>query len=81
MRTFDELDTIPASSWTEDEAFAHLSWTFDTAARQFPDLLEPYVVMLTDIGDDAEYMSVMQRGLRETLNERHPMQTAKGWKA
>lgn len=70
MRLLSELDKLPISEWTEEEAAAHLAATFDTAAREFPDLMEPYVILLAD-ADDATKVQIMRRGLRETVRSRY----------
>jgi hypothetical protein len=61
---------MPVSDWTEEEARAHLWATFDIAVREFPDVMEPYVILLED-GDSAAMVEIMRRGLRETVKFRY----------
>jgi hypothetical protein len=70
VRALSELDRLPVSDWTEEEARAHLAATFDIAVREFPDAMEPYVVLLADC-DDAAVVEIMRRGLRETVKFRY----------
>lgn len=67
-----ELEDIPVREWTAEEGLAHITGTFDEAARAFPALFEPYVILLADAEDDAAKMNIMRRGLRETIKARHP---------
>ena len=54
--------------------FNHLSNTFAENERMFPDLMEPYSIMLSDRDLPAdERVAIMQRGLRETICARYPM--------
>lgn len=62
---------------TEAEAFEHLSETFDMACRNFPDVMEPYVVRMADITDRSEQKELMRAGLRETFCKRFPSQLAR----
>ncbi len=73
MRSLEDLDNVPPSKWTDDEAFLHLSATFAEAVRDHHDLMEPYLILLGDALGDAGRMSVMRRGLRETIRQRHPL--------
>lgn len=78
MRTVAELDEIPVLEWTSEEGFAHLTATFDEAARAFPGLLERYVIMLADASEDGEKIDIMRRGLRETIKARYPQHQPAG---
>lgn len=72
MRTMAELDHMPAGEWSEEEAIAHLTVTFNEVNSEFPDLLEPYIVLLVDADTDRARAQIMRRGLRETFKKRHP---------
>jgi hypothetical protein len=71
MRSLRELDELKATEWTAEETLYHLTDTFERAARRDPDLMERYVVMLADAESDADKLSIMRRGLRETINQRY----------
>jgi hypothetical protein len=58
---------------TFDEAFKHLSATFDLATRMKPDAMEPYVVRLAEARDQTEQIEIMRCGLRETIAQRFPL--------
>jgi hypothetical protein len=71
MRPLDELDQLPVSEWTREEALAHVRWSFDNAARAFPDVMEPYAILLVDAEqDDEAQMKIMQGALRDTFKNR-----------
>ena len=78
MRPLAELDKSPASLWTAEEAFAHLCATFDEVARQFPQLMEPYAILLGDTEAPIAKTDIMRRGLRETFKQRYPMRESEG---
>ena len=63
------IDDIPPAEWTALEATRHLVRTFDDACRSHPDLMEPWIVMLTDIPIDQQ-IPIMRQGLRETIHKR-----------
>lgn len=64
------------TKWTPEAVKAHLAETFSLAAKQFPDLLEPYQILLGDATEDADQVEIMRRGLRETIGKRYPLHTA-----
>lgn len=75
MRTPLQLADVPVNEWTAEEAFAHLTSTFEDNCRQYPDVMERYMVLMADAADAADdeaRTEIMRRGLRETINERHP---------
>lgn len=72
MRPDRVLHELPVSQWTRDEAYVHLSETFDAAARQRPDLLEPYMIRLDGTDDEQQRAVIMRQGLKETFGRRHP---------
>lgn len=61
---------------TEQEAHAHLTETFDQNVRSFPEIMEPYVVLLADVFERDEQTSIMRRALRETIRARYPLKGA-----
>ena len=63
------LDAIPVSQWTTLEATRHLAETFDIACRSYPDIMEPYMVLLAEAQPD-QFVEIMRRGLRETIETR-----------
>jgi hypothetical protein len=69
-----DLDAIPVEEWTIDEQREHLAQTFDRAskAKAHADLMEPYVIALSDCGGEADRVEAMRRGLRETFKCRYP---------
>lgn len=58
----------PAVQRTPGEALRELTDLFDLAARQWKDIMEPYVNRLADAADDAERTEIMRAGLRETID-------------
>jgi hypothetical protein len=72
VRSLAELDQLPVTQWTAEEGLAHLTHTFDLAARDHEALMEPYTILLGDAADDEERTRIMRRGLRETLDQRYP---------
>jgi hypothetical protein len=64
------LHEIPVSDWTEAEVFEHLRVTFDGACRDYPDVMESYVVAIVEMDDRAELKAFMRQALRETLTAR-----------
>jgi hypothetical protein len=73
MRSLRELDELPVACWTAEETLAHITATFDQAAREHPEIMERYSVMLADADEDVDKLAIMRRGLRETLARRWPM--------
>lgn len=63
---------FPPAKWTDAEALHHITGTFDSAVKQHPDIMEPYVVMLAEAADDHERKRIMQQALRETIAARFP---------
>lgn len=76
MRPDRILHEIPVAKWTREEAIAHCETTFDQAARQRPDLFEPYLIRLSG-ASEAEQVSIMREALRSTLARRFPLPTEK----
>lgn len=68
-----QVNPFPASVWTSEAIHAHLTETFLLVAKQFPDLLEPYQILLGDAANDADRVEIMRRGLRETIAMRYPL--------
>lgn len=68
-----QVNPFPASVWTPEAIYAHLSETFTLVGKQFPSLLEPYEILLADAHDDAARVEIMRRGLRETIRQRYPL--------
>lgn len=71
LRSDHELHELSVNVWTPDEAARHLAETFDGAARQFPDLMEPYQIRLEGL-DQLERVKLMRRALSETICARYP---------
>lgn len=61
------------AKWTPAFAFAHLTETFNSACRLWPDLMERYATRLADAADGVERTEIMRGGLRETLAQRWPL--------
>lgn len=55
---------------------AHIRTTFDGACRAHPDLMERYVILLSDAETAEEQLVVMRRALRETIKQRYPLREA-----
>lgn len=70
VRPDHELHLIQVSEWTEEEGFDHLRKTFDNACRDFPDVMERYVVQIVEMTERAEIKSFMRRALAETFSAR-----------
>lgn len=52
----------------------HLAGTFAENERMFPDIMEPWSIMLADRDLSAsERVDIMRRGLRETIGARYPL--------
>jgi hypothetical protein len=66
------LDERPTHAWTNEEARSHLTATFNSACASHPDLMEPYLIALSAAEPDEE-VSIMRRGLRETIKQRFPL--------
>lgn len=53
--------------------FTHLSKTFAENEHRFPDLMEPYSIMLSDAGLSVdERIRIMRNGLAQTFHKRFP---------
>lgn len=65
------FEQLKPAEWTAQEAYSHLSTTFDHAARYWPDVMERYVVMLADENNTMKRMNIMRMGLRETVAARY----------
>ncbi len=51
----------------------HLRETFEMNARAFPDIMEPFQVMMADAdGDLIAQTAIMREGLRSTFARRFP---------
>ena len=50
----------------------HLERTFDMAADQRPDLMEPYLIRLAGANED-EQIAIMREGLAATFKQRNPI--------
>jgi hypothetical protein len=78
IRPDRELHQIDVAKWSRDEAFHHLSVTFELAANHRPDLLEPYLIRLADTDqDERAQMAIMRQALRETFATRYPSRFAR----
>ena len=67
------VDQIKVANWTPAEALAHLRLTFEEACMRNPDLMERYIVMRVEVGDDpVQETAIMREGLRTTIAERYP---------
>ena len=75
MRDLHELDQFRADEWTPEEAYEHLKRTFSTACRQFPDIMEPWVIRADGTADWKEHQEIMREGLRRTIRERWPIES------
>lgn len=55
-------------------SFDHLCSTFAENEKRFPDLMEPYSILLADgeLSSD-ERTRIMRQGLRETIARRYPL--------
>lgn len=72
MRTIDQLDNVPTSEWTPEEAYAHLRHVFDTAVKQHPSLMESYVAIAVETASREEEMAIMRTALMDTFRLRYP---------
>lgn len=63
-------EELKPALWTPEEAKHHLTGTFDQAVRLWPDLMDPYVVLLIEASPDQE-VDIMRRALRETVLRRY----------
>lgn len=54
----------------------HLAETFRQAESSHPDLMEPYAVLLVEAEGVEDRVSIMRRGLRETIAGRFPLAEA-----
>jgi hypothetical protein len=78
IRPDHELHDTPVAQWTRDEAFSHLAATVDAAARQHPDLMEPYLIRVADAEPDEQMqVAIMREALRDTFWRRHPSAVAR----
>lgn len=73
MRSLAELDQLRPDQWTSEEAYEHLRHTFDIACRQFPDIMEPWIIRADGIDDWREHQEIMREALRRTISERWPL--------
>ena len=71
-RALHVLDHLPVSTWTQEEAFAHLLDSFQRNVRQFPEIMERYVIATAETDDKNEQAAIMRRSLSETINQRFP---------
>lgn len=76
----DDYETLPTAEWTLEEARDHLEDTFERSAKEWPDLMEPYVVMLADANPDMG-TEIMRQGLRETVLRRYESRFEEGDRA
>jgi hypothetical protein len=58
--------------WSEDEAYQHCLDLWNRNFREFPDLLEPYLVSLDNAETRQDRVRVMRQGLAETFTRRFP---------
>jgi len=73
IRPDSELHQIDVAKWSPEEAYRHLSVTFELAANRWPDLFEPYLIRLVDADqDEAAQTAIMRQALRETFAIRYP---------
>lgn len=63
-------EELHPAEWTEEEAYQHLSKTFDHACEGWPDVMEPYLSPLVEAKNDVERKDIMRRALRETIGKR-----------
>lgn len=54
-----------------DATKSHLEQTFESAEREFPDLMERYSALLGEAVSSDERVAVMRMGLRETICQRY----------
>lgn len=66
-----DFEKLVPGLWTVDEAFHHLQGTFNHAVKEWPDVMESYVVMLADATDQTERTRIMRNALRETVKARY----------
>lgn len=62
-------EDLPPAQWTEEEAMHHLTGTFEMACREWPGIMEPYVVMMADASRET-HKSLMRQALRDTIKQR-----------
>ena len=67
-------EQLQPASWTFEEGLHHVTATFDRAVSCWPDVMEPYVILLAEAADDIERKQIMQSGLRETVAARYDRQ-------
>lgn len=67
------LHELNPNQWTVEEQEHHLRETFEQACRGYPDMMEPYVVRISDLTDLAEIESFMRSALAETIRARFPL--------
>lgn len=70
------LHEIPVHEWSQEEVFSHLRNTFDLAARDFPDVMEPYVVRYPEWADRDELKAFMRTALQESFPQRRYLRPA-----
>lgn len=66
-----EIEKKQVPSWTPEEAFEHISYTFLHECRLFPDLMEPYLTRYEGADGMGERMAIMRSALRETIARRY----------
>lgn len=63
-------EQLKVSEWTVEEAFDHLTRTFDRECKIHPAIMEPYMIQLA--GEPSEGQTqIMRRALRETVSKRY----------
>lgn len=65
-----DYEQLQPASWTFEEGLHHVTATFDRAVSYWPDVMEPYVILLAEADDDWDRKRTMQRALRETISAR-----------
>lgn len=66
----DYLDEIPVALWTPEQAYTHCLETWQHALRQFPDVMEPWIIPLDSAETNEERLRVMRHSLAETFKQR-----------
>ncbi len=59
-------------AWSAEHAYQHCLQTWQENFRQFPDLLEPYVVSLDAADTNDDRLRIMRQSLAETFKRRWP---------
>jgi hypothetical protein len=63
-------EDLKPAQWTLEEARHHLTVTFDQCVKDYPDLMDVYVLMLVEAETREEEDGIMRRGLRDTITRR-----------